>query len=157
MARPHVVTALEGKYARLLGFQARLRVPSHSIAADLAHIEAVMALFDHTWDKITIKPIAPRYPSRWRKKGEGVRAAFAAIKAAQGPLSATEIAREAFVEAGMVPPCNNELRIVGTDLIYSLRNHLGERLTAIGDQPVRYWLRPPAANTQPIPGSPARQ
>jgi hypothetical protein len=76
MARPHVVTALEGKYARLLGCQRMLRRPSLSITADLDHIEAVMRLFDPHWDKAGVKPIAPRFPSRWRKKGEGVRAAF---------------------------------------------------------------------------------
>lgn len=139
MARQHVVTALERKYARLFGCQIRLRQPSLSLAADLEHIEAVIRLFDPAWDKASVKPVAPKFPSRWRKKGEGVRAAFTVIKAAQRPLSATEIAREAFVVAGMVPPCNDELRLVGTDLIYSLRNHLGERLVGVGERPVR-WI-----------------
>ena len=98
-------------------------------------------MFDPSWDKASVKPVAPKFPSRWRKKGEGVRAAFAVIKAAQRPLSATEIAREAFVVAGMVPPCNNELRLVGADLIYSLRNHLGARLVGVGERPVRWAIR----------------
>ena len=68
-----------------------------------------MGLFDPSWDKASVKPVAPKFPSRWRKKGEGVRAAFTVIKAAQRPLSATEIAREAFVVAGMVVPCNDEI------------------------------------------------
>ena len=97
-------------------------------------------MFDPAWDKASVKPVAPKFPSRWRKKGEGVRAAFTVIKAAQRPLSATEIAREAFVVAGMVPPCENELWLVGADLIYSLRNHLGERLVGVGVRPVRWAL-----------------
>jgi hypothetical protein len=136
MARQHVVTALERKYVRLLGFQMRLRQRSLSLVADLEHIEAVIRLFDPAWDKASVKPVAPKFPSRWRKKGEGVRAAFTVIKAAQRPLSATEIAREAFVVAGS----NDELRLVGTDLIYSLRNHLGGRLVGVGVRPVRWVL-----------------
>ena len=156
MARLHVVTVLERKYARLLGCQAKLRRPSLSIAADLAHIEAVLRLFDSKWDKAAVKPITPNLPSRWRKKGDGVRAAFAAIKAAQRPLSATEIARAAFVLTGLVPPCKHELALVGSDLIYSLRNHLGDGLVGVGVRPVRLQVKQPAANTQPIPGSRAR-
>jgi hypothetical protein len=140
MARPHVVTALEGKYARLLGCQRMLRRPSLSITGDLEHIEAVMRLFDPHWDKAGVRPIAPRFPSRWRKKGEGVRAAFAVIKAAQTPLSATEIAHGAYLVAGLTPPCVEELRIVGTDLVYSLRNHWGEALVMVEGRPRLWWV-----------------
>ena len=146
MARTHVVTALEAKYARLLGFQNRLRHPSRSLAADLVHIVAVMRLFDPSWDKNAVKPVAPRFPSRWRNKGEGIRAAFVAIKSAERPLSATEIARAAYLVRGMTPPCNDELRLVGSDLIYSLRRHLGERLIGIEGRPVRWFVTPPASN-----------
>lgn len=147
MARSHVVTALEGKYARLLGCQERLRHPSRSIAADLAHIEAVMRLFDPFWDKASVKPVAPRFPSRWRRKGDGVRSAIEAIKHADRPLSATEIALAAYRTFGREPPAIIELRIVGTDLIYSMQRHFGDRLIVTEGRPRRYRLTPPAANS----------
>jgi hypothetical protein len=140
MARQIVVSVLERKYARLLGCQSRLRRPSLSIAVDLAHIEAVVRLFDPAWNKAVVKPIAPKLPSRWRKKGAGVRMALEVVKKARQPLSATEIAREAFLVAGMAVPCNDELRLVGADLIYSLRRHFGEQLTMIEGRPARWIL-----------------
>lgn len=140
MARPQVVNTLERKYARLSGCQVRLRRPSRSIAADLAHIEAVIRLFDPAWDKAAVKPIAPRFPSRWQSKGEGVRAAVEAIKQADRPLSATEIAHAAYRVCGREPPPRIELRLVGSDLIYSLRRHFGDRLVAIGERPTRWEI-----------------
>lgn len=38
--------------------------------------------------------------------------------------------------AGTLPPCNKELQLVSTNLIYSLRNRLGERLVGVGISPV---------------------
>jgi len=152
MARPQVVNTLEAKYARLLGCQNRLRRPSRSIAADLAHIEAVIRLFDPAWDKAAVKPIAPRFPSRWQSKGEGVRAAIEAVRQADRPLSATEIAQAAYRICGREPPPAIELRLVGTDLIYSLRRHFGSELVASGGRPIRWQVMPPAANSLPISG-----
>lgn len=141
MARPQVVNTLEAKYARLLGCQNRLRRPSRSIAADLVHIEAAIRLFDPSWDKAAVKPIAPRFPSRWQSKGEGVRAAIEAVKQAGHPLSATEIAEAAYRICGREPPSIIELRLVGTDLIYSLRRHFGDDLATIEGRPARWILK----------------
>ena len=129
MARPHVVTTLEAKYARLLGFQLRLVRPSLSIAADLDHIEAVTRLFHSDWHKGAVKPIAPRFASRWPKKGVGIRAA---ISVAECPFSATEIAHATYLRLGCAAPSTREIAIVGTNLIYSLRRHFGDRLAMIG-------------------------
>jgi hypothetical protein len=157
MARQIVVSVLERKYARLLGCQLRLRRPSLSIAVDLAHIEAVVRLFDPAWNKAVVKPIAPKLPSRWRKKGAGVRMALDVVKKVGQPLTATEIAHATYLASGMEPPSPLELRLVGSDLIYSLRRHFGEQLTMIEGRPARWLLvRPPAANTLPIPGLPVR-
>ena len=140
MARPVVVTSLERHYARLRGRQIKLTEPSPEIVDDIAHIEAVLRMFEPEWDGATVRPIAPRGPSRWRKKGEGTRVAIKAVMCADRPLSATEIAREAYMISGLTLPLNNELRLVGTDLIYSLRRLFGDMLVATGECPVLYHL-----------------
>lgn len=145
MARRHVITTLERHYARLIGRQIKCATPS--IADDITHVMAVLRMFDPDWDGADVKPIAPRGPSRWRRKGEGTRAAIEAVRRADCALSATEIARESYLVRDMTPPPNDELRLVGTDLIYSLRRLLGERLVATGKRPVRYRLMQPAANS----------
>lgn len=147
MAQPHVISALNRQYARLLG--RRLKQPALSLSEGLAQIEAVARMFQPDWSGADIKPILPRGPSRWLSKGEGTRAAIEAVKQASRALSATEIAREAYLVMGMVPPHNDELRLVGTDLIYSLRRIMGDKLVATGSRPVRYRLKPLAANNPP--------
>ncbi len=141
MARPQIVTTLERKYARLLGRQVKLGHASFSVARDMAHIAAVIRLFDPLWDNAGIRPIMPRGPNRWAKKGQGIRAAIAVMKKATKPLSATEMAKAAYLESGMVPPGNDTLRLVGTDLIYSIRVHFAGRLGVIEGRPRRWALR----------------
>jgi hypothetical protein len=142
MAQSHVISALNRQYGRLLG--RRLKQPDlMTLQADLAHVEAVARMFEPDWCCAAIKPILPRGPSRWTRKGDGTRAAIEAIKRADKALSATEIAHEAYVIRGMTPPHKDELRIVGTDLIYSLRRIMGDRLEAVSSCPVRYRLRLP--------------
>ena len=139
MARSNIVKTLERKYARCIG--AQRANPSPSIKSDIAHITAVIRMFDPQWDKQAVKPIAPRTASRWHKRGHGIRAALVAFKAADRPLSATEIARATYVVLGREPPHNDVLRIVGTDLSYTLRIVLGDSLDVIEGRPRRYRLR----------------
>ncbi len=158
MARKHVVTTLERKYARLLGHQAKIKYTSLSLVKDMAHIEAVIRLFEPLWDRDCVKPIMYRGESRWAKKGQGSRAAIEVMKKAAKPLSATEIARAAYLECGMEPPGNDELRLVGTDLIYSLRRQFAGQITMIEGRPRRWMLaatRPPAANIPSTDATPA--
>jgi hypothetical protein len=142
MAQSHVISALNRQYGRLLGRRSK-QPDLTALQADLAHVEAVVRMLEPDWNGTAIKPIMPRGPSRWGRKGDGTRNAIEVIKRADKALSATEIAREAYVIRGMTPPHKDELRLVGTDLIYSLRRIMGDRLVAIGSRPVRYRLRLP--------------
>ncbi len=143
MARPQVVTTLERKYARLLGLQSKLPSACPALAQDIAHVAAVIRMFEPDWDQSSVKPVMYRGPARWAKKGQGSRAAMEVVRHADRPLSATEIARAAYLHCGLEPPHNNELRLVGADLAYSLRRHFGGALVASGKRPVRYRLRKP--------------
>ena len=139
MGRSHVISGLEARYARLLGRLAK--EGSQRVAADLCHIEAVIRMFDPHWSPDTVKPIAPRTPIRWRRKGDGCHHALQVLREADRPLSATEIATRAIARSGIAPPPHEHHRIIGTDLSYALRKLLGDGLIVIEGRPRRYSIR----------------
>ncbi len=144
MARSHVVTGLEYRYARLLGLQATSQ--NGERAANLAHIRAVILLFEPHWDSDAVRPVAPRTPVRWRRKGDGFKFAVQALREAKRPLSATEIAIRALDLSGIDLPPASYHRIIGTDLSYGLRRLFGDALQIIEGRPRRYRLMPPTSN-----------
>ena len=89
------------------------------------------------WRFSGIKPIAPRFASRWAKKGVGIRAA---ISVAECPFSVTEIAHATYLRLGIAAPSTREIAIAGTDLIYLLRRHFGDRLAMVEGRPRRWIL-----------------
>jgi hypothetical protein len=153
MARSNIIKTLERKYARLLGQQRT--TPSRAIAADLRHVEAVLRMFEATWDRSAVTPIAPRAPIQWGGRGIGVRFAATVLRQARGPLSSTEIARAAYLASGLSMPAPRAVTLSGADLIWSLRRYFGERLAMIEGRPRRYQLMPPAANIQQTPAKDA--
>jgi hypothetical protein len=150
MARLHVVTVLEQKYARLLGQQAK--APDKALAATLAHIEAVIWLFEPDWSAASIKPVMPKAPSRWRRRGDGFRLALQVLREAECALSATEIATRALAISGRAAPSESDHRIIGTDLSYLLRLHLGAALVEIEGRPRRYSLGCMGDSGEPVCG-----
>jgi hypothetical protein len=138
MARSNTILSLERKYARLLG--RALKAPSKAISRDIAHVEAVIRMFDPNWCGASIQPVAPRTPCRWRKRGDGLRLALQVLREADGPLSATEIATRALTISGRATPSESDHRIIGTDLSYLLRRHLGAALVEIEGRPRRYQI-----------------
>jgi hypothetical protein len=105
-------------------------------------IADVIAMFDTSWDRQAIRPIPPRRASRWGGKGLGKRAAIHVINNADMPLSATEMAREAYRYVGKEMPHNNELRLVGVDFIKMLKQTYGDRLLCIEGKPRRWRVAP---------------
>ncbi|MEP6785081.1 MAG: hypothetical protein ABI898_04985 [Sphingomonadales bacterium] len=153
MARSHVVSGLERRYARLLGAQLKRQHPSAFVESDLASIARVIRMFDPDWDRESVEPVAPRSPRVWGQRGRGVRAAMRVLQEADIPLSPFEIAHAAFAASGLPMPPKRTIMLSGADLIYSLRRHFGERLAVIEGQPCRYFVTPPAANSPPTGGS----
>lgn len=126
MARQHAPTQLEDKYARLLG---ALQVIDHEVepivgvAAIIekqleierrrkkmleqarAYIAAIRA-FEPDWDPETVKPIITK--PRIRKHGEGAKAAYRVLKAADRPLTTWEIGKEIASELGIANPDQRE-------------------------------------------------
>jgi hypothetical protein len=156
MADPHIISVLSAKYARLRGEQAKLIRESRSIAHDMHHIECVIRLFREEWEGRKITAIRPRKPVRWSRNRNGVRYAFEALKAASEPLTANEIASRVAVLARLPEPDKATLWAMASAINTGLKRHANCGVVDLGGRPKRWTLKPPAANTLPIPGLPVR-
>jgi hypothetical protein len=154
MARQNVISTLERKYAQLLGEQ--VKRPSPSLKRDTAHIVAVIQMFDPEWSGAGIRPVVMKRRSRWGKRGTGIRAAVTVLREAATPLSAREIAIEVMHRRGQPDEPKHEIVQIMAGINYGLQKRIGREVILIKDYPKRWLFMQPAANTQPIPGLPAR-
>ena len=154
MARKQIVTTLERKYAQLLGEQSKR--PSPSMTADVAHVVAVIQMFTPAWTGDDVRPVVMKRRSRWGKRGTGIRAAVAVLKEAASPMSAREIAVEVMLRRGQPDAPNHEIVQIMAGINYGLQKRIGREVILITGYPKRWLFMPPAANSLPIPGSPAR-
>jgi hypothetical protein len=95
MAETHVLSALRAKYDELLGQLDSSRRRTARLHDDLAHVEATIRMFDPEWDKASASAKRPHRPSRWAKRKEGVRLYLQALREAEEPLTARDIAERA--------------------------------------------------------------
>jgi hypothetical protein len=101
----YVINALSLKYARLKGQQA-LAPSSNQVAEDLAHVGAVLAMFDPTLDLDAITPRRVYKPNRERWS----RTALRILRTADRPLRARELAR--MVMAAHSVPLDDHKRLL---------------------------------------------
>jgi hypothetical protein len=89
------------------------------------------------------------------KRGTGIRAAMSVLKEAEKPLSARDIAIEVMIRRGQSDTPNHEIVQIMAGINYGLQKRIGREVVLIKGYPKRWLIMPPAANTPPIPGSPA--
>jgi hypothetical protein len=102
----YVIAALRRKYGQLLGVQAHGDLGHNQVADDLAHVGAVIAMFDPQMDLAAIPPIRPYKPHRERWS----RTALRILRKAQRPLRARELARMVMREHGV--PLDDHKRLL---------------------------------------------
>ncbi|WP_332770957.1 hypothetical protein [Phenylobacterium sp.] len=120
MAESHVLSALKRRYGQALGM---LRGEPAQAKADLAHLTAVIRMFNPAEDLAAIPPIRPYKANRERWN----RTVLNILKAADRPLKAMELARLVLVAHGIDPTDQRRLFSISC----SLQAVLG-RLTAKG-------------------------
>lgn len=153
MARQNVISTLERKYAQLLGEQSKRPCPS--LVTDVEHIVAVIQMFDPAWTGAGVRPVVMKRRSRWGKRGTGIRAAVAVLKEVVAPLSARDIALEVMRRHGQPDAPNDEIVQIMAGINYGLQKRIGREVMLIKGYPKRWLFMLPAANSPPIPGSPA--
>lgn len=144
MADPHVITALNAKYARLTGELRKLTRQADQVRADIAHVEATIRLFRADWDEDQVKPIGPIKPSRWSRRGQGIRTALDVLREANAPMTTREIATRALAAHGIVMPNGKALSAVAGTLAACLERRAGKGVTMIEGRPKRWKLARPS-------------
>jgi hypothetical protein len=91
MAETHVISALNAKYARIKGEIVRAERDLSRLRTDLGHVEETIRLFKDDWNEANMPAVAPRKPSRWLRRGQGIRTALDVLREASEPLTAREI------------------------------------------------------------------
>ena len=102
----YVINALRRKYGQLLGVQASGAIGHNQVADDLAHVGAVILMFDPQMDLAAIPLVRPYKPHRERWS----RTALRILRTAQRPLRARELARMVMREHGV--PLDDQKRLV---------------------------------------------
>ena len=72
MAETHVLSALNAKHGHIKGQIVALDAQATQLRIDLDHIEHVIRMFQQDW-RANNDAVAPRKPSRWDKRGQGIR------------------------------------------------------------------------------------
>jgi len=140
MAKRPVIYTLEDKYARLLGEQRAWGEPQAHIAVKLAQLEAVILMFDHNWDKDSVKPIRPRLrATQWPGRVAGSRMAIKVLRSASEPLSAAELALAVYEGLGMEPPVRT-LAYQGYHLALAVKRQFGDLLVTYAGPPMRWGI-----------------
>ena len=141
MAETHVLSALFGKYAEILGHlkQCERRADNHS--QSLSHIEAVIRLYRPQWTPEGAKPRKPHKPSRWPTKNAGMRTALLILREAQTPLTTREIVVRVLDRLKMPEPDYDDLKLICSSFNSALRNRAAKGgVVLVEGRPVRWSL-----------------
>ena len=138
MAETHVLSALRGKYAELMGQLRVLERDTERLRVDLDHVECTMRLFDADVELPTGK--RPRKANRWSVQGNGTRSALEVLRDADRPLTAHEITLEAMRRAQMPTDDGIVVKAVASSLRGSLKRRLGRGVVVVDGFPTRWAL-----------------
>lgn len=104
MAEPLVLSGLKRKYAHTLGLQIVHEGDPERLACELAHLVAVILMFNPDQDFGTIKPIRPWSNRRGRAGRPWTVMALDVLRTANVPLTTREIARRVAIADGVSDP-----------------------------------------------------
>jgi hypothetical protein len=107
----YVIAALTKRYGRAKGELGLLTADREKVKADMAHLGAVLAMFEPGIDLDAIPPRRPYKPAR----GRWNRTAMEVLRKANHPLKAFELARLVMSAQG-VPPDRATLYSIGYSL-----------------------------------------
>lgn len=140
MAEPHVITALNRKYAELKGHLVRHHAEAKKLRKSMAHVEATIRLFREDHDVSAIAPIVPNKAIRWRSKGYGIRLATDVMRQAGKPLTTHELAVLTMERAGIAYDLETA-RDVAASLRQSLKRRVGNGVVVVDGFPTRWALK----------------
>jgi len=135
--RPAMQT-LERLHAELGGQILENKEEAQRLAGQMLHVEAVIKMLDPTYNlrRISVKR---RKPNPWFKRGTVYRRAVDALRTAEQPLRAREIAEKVLATAKIKNPDKAALAdLIGT-INWSVRNHEGKGVQRVNEGSPARW------------------
>lgn len=142
MAETHVLSALKRRYAQTLGL---VRIGADGVDVDLAHLSAVIAMFNQDEDLSAIRALRPYKADRERWH----RTVLRTLKAADRPLRARELARLVMVAHGIDPGDHKRLLSISCGLQATLARMEAQGFVGVTGKP-RRWEIAKGSNDVPI-------
>jgi hypothetical protein len=140
MAELHVLSALQARYRRVKGEIVALDGRAAKLRTDLAHIEAVIRMFQDDWRAENAEAIAPRKPSRWNRKGQGIQTALSVLRQATAPMTAREIVLAVWERTEQPTPPKQELYRITSTFNMALSRRVGQGVVMVDGKPKRWAL-----------------
>jgi hypothetical protein len=109
MAEPHVIGALRNKRAKLAGMLRQLEQQLVQQRANLAHLDAIMRLFDPDIRPKDIRTKQPRERNAWFRPGECLRLIYDELREATQPVTTRELT-ERIMRLKAILPADSDRR-----------------------------------------------
>ncbi len=129
---------LDRLHAEIAGKIADNKREAKRLEQDMRNVEAVMKLLDPSFNANRVA-VRRRKPNPWFKRGTIFRRALEAMREAQEPLTATEIAARMFRKVGVESAARDDFRTVFGGVQSSLRNNEGKTVRAVGASRPAKW------------------
>lgn len=133
MAENQLMCGLKRQYAKTLG----LIVAGEDRVDDLAHLAAVIRMFEPDADLSAVRPIRPYRPQR----SKWMRDALTVLRREGAPMTPRAIARRV-LEARAVPLTRANLQRVECSLHAVLERLEGQGVIRVSDEPKRWAIAP---------------
>jgi hypothetical protein len=153
MSEPHVISALKAKHVPVKGQIVALDKQATQLRIDLDHIEHVIRMFQVDWRADNADGAVPRKPSRWDKRGQGIKTALTVLREASEPMTAREIVLAVWDRTGLPVPAKQELYRITSTFNAALRRRVGHGVVAVDGNPFGSLHALPRRET-PVPVSP---
>lgn len=140
MAEPHVISALNAKYVRIKGQIISKERELEGLRIDLGHVEETIRLFKDDWRDADMPAVAPRKPSRWSRRGQGIRTALDVLNEASQPMTAWEIAIAVMDRLQQPEPTADTLARQASTFNGLLRRRIGKGVVRHDGKPWRWSL-----------------
>jgi hypothetical protein len=138
-ARPAIQT-LERLHAELGGKILENKQEHANLAEQMRHVEAVIKMLDPGYSLRAIS-VKRRKPNPWFKRGTVYRRAVDAMRTADQPLTAREIAERVLVAAKVDDAKPAAVADLTGSILASLRNHVGKGVQRTNEgSPARWRL-----------------
>ena len=134
MAETHVLSALKSKHGHVKGQIVALDAQAAQLRIDLDHIEHVVRMFQKDW-RASNNAVAPRKPSRWDRRGQGIKTALAVLREASEPMTAREIVLAVWARTGLPIPAKQELYRITSTFNTALARRVGQGVVMVEGKP----------------------